>query len=486
MAPRIQIEMTANEARAWAGMQKLIVQQTTLQNGLKNTGMQAGAAGAKMRSAGTAGRTAFGAGAVAQIRSYAASFLGIGAAITQVIGLFNDMREARQEATQQWGQAEGGMSELAQLAKTPEAFQALTARARKVYGAGGGDSLESAAKLVFQLESAGASEFEDLFTQLSSKRLVTDPAVMAKAAATLQTTMGKGETGTMRALASKAFGASLYSPATADALLEAAARSGSSAAAMGITDEEVLAATAVVATGKGGAEMGGTYLAQLMRTLRQKGIFKGQDLATTLGQVERITGGMSEEDAKEWFGRAQGREAFDILRTNMPRYGKAFAEVQAAQQEDRVAAQLKLSESDPTIYASQRARIAKAQEELSKETLGQMGNLADTVLDEFATQARREGRGEFGIGLTRRYAGLQRYFGGDEWWLRQAHDDIADPRTRREVAELAGTGHRFVGGGGPAGGDGGLIEAAKNLNAAAETLRDAGRGPTLVPPNVDR
>jgi len=329
-------------------------------------------------------------------------------------------------------------------------------------------------------------------------------------------------------MVSKAFGASKYSPATADALLKAAARSGTSAAALGISDEEVLAATAIVSTGKGGAEEGGTYLAALMRTIRQKGEFKGKSLKDTIDQIQAMTGGMDEETAKAWFGRAQGREAFDILRVNLSRYGEALGEVREAQDQDRVGTKLKLAATDPAIRATQEARIAEAREELSREKLGVFTNEADKAVNDYAVKAREEGKSEWEIFGTRRYAGIKRFFQGDEGWLAGREGEVGSviPEARRDLMGVAFGRERMQGAeallefarpgleriqeqpgnlqrqlglamptvaapAAPAPENiHDLADLGEKFERATENLvdagRDAGRGPTLVPPNVDR
>jgi hypothetical protein len=111
------------------------------------------------------------------------------------------------------------------------------------------------------LESAGAGQYQELFTQLRAAGIVEQPDIMARAAKTTITAMGEAETGTFRDLVSKAFGASKFSPALAEQLLEAASKSSVSAKGIGLSDEEILAATAVVSSAKGRAETGGTYFA---------------------------------------------------------------------------------------------------------------------------------------------------------------------------------------------------------------------------------
>jgi len=253
------------------------------------------------RAGGRAHRDAFGDRAVASLRSYATNVLSITAVVGTLANAWRRAEAAQKAAAESQKTSRPGLAELGQLAETPEEMLALTRRATEFYGLGGFESKGEAGQLIFALESAGVPvDQQKLFAELKSAKEVQEPAEMAKATKTLVATMGQEETGTFRDLVSKAFGASKFSPARAEEILEAAARSGVSAGAMGVSDEEVLAATALMAEARGSAEMGGTYLAQMFRTLKGKAAFKGQTLEETIGHVEKMR--LGGEDLGEFFG----------------------------------------------------------------------------------------------------------------------------------------------------------------------------------------
>ena len=496
MAASVVVEMTGREARLWQAQQRIIEQQLKIEQKYRQVGTEATLAGNKAQTAGQKSSQAFGAGAVSQLQSYASMFAGVAGAIGLVTKAFAEMAQAREQAAQASEASYLGLGSLAQLAKTPEEMREYLAASREAYSKGAGRNQFEAGELVFSLISAGAYEARDLFTELRASGTVADPATLITAAKTMRASMGEQETGDWRAIVSKGFGASAHSPARVEALLQAASRSGTSASAMGMSDEEVMAATALLATAKGTAETGGTYLAQMFRTLKQKGRFKGKTLEDTILEVkaEQMTPeekaeffelspvlareskrwfkenkgqglspqeqelawakemkleGTTEEERKQWFGRAQGQEAFDIVAANLGEYKKILADVEAAQREDRVKDHLRAAAADPSLRAQRIRNQSKASEELSREELGIMKNLGDTVMDQYAV-AVREGREktwlppEWAIAITKVINNTNRNLEGDQSWLQRNQDEFRGIRRRSHPAGDQGAGGRRI------------------------------------------
>ena len=199
------------------------------------------AAGTATKSAGDAGKMAFGTQALTRVAQMAAGYFGLAKVIGTVTGAMREMEATRREAAELSKQSAMGIGSLGQVASSKKDYLRLRAKAESFYRHGGAASLDEAARTVFAVKSAGQMDQLDLFRELRASRLVQTPDVMARAATTLIASMGEKETGNIRAMISKAFGASQYSPATAESLLEAASRGGGLAAAIGISDEELLA-----------------------------------------------------------------------------------------------------------------------------------------------------------------------------------------------------------------------------------------------------
>ena len=345
---------------------------------------------AEMQNVGAAGRQAFGATALTRLGAIAAGYLSVTRAIQGVTSAFRAMNTVRQEAAQRQRAGEIGIGSLGQLALgDPEELRRLRSLAEQTFAEGGAADIGEAGRFVFSLESAGALEHRKLFSDLRTQSLIEQPGVMARSAKTLLQTMGAEETGGMPALVSKAFGVSAFSPSSAEQILEAAAKSGTSAGFMGMRDEPLLAATALLATAKGGAETGGTFLAQMMRTFKQKEEFEGLSLRQSVVEAGRLRETMSNKEFKEFFGRAQGQEAFEIILGDLATFDRATEAADRAQRTNLAARVIRTGEALPEIAALRRGRQETAKRELGERDLGTRRNLTDALLE----RGRRGARG---------------------------------------------------------------------------------------------
>jgi len=402
--------------------------------------------------AANAGKKAYGLEALNQVKGMITGYIGISTAINLITTSLNEMAAAEAEAAQKAKDSRMGMGSLGQVAvgRTQEEREAdkkrLDAEARAIYMAGGAENLDQAARVRFALRSAGQDEYIDLFTQLRSTGLVQTPDVMVRAATTLISSMGKEETGDARALVSKAFGASLYSPATAEAILEASAKSGGSAGALKLRDEEVLAGTAIMSKTTGSADIGGTAFASLLRAIDKKRggeakkisqkeqmrrssagepaireeekpvDFSGMSLKDILLKIQ----GMKLEGVKlqKFFGRQEAVRAYRDLLQNLPEYERAVADVERAERTDEVGGRLRLYQTDPSQVAAKKAEEQKAMEEVQRTGMGTVENIADTMQLRWKQASREEGDTRFGIWLRDWSATLDRKLLGDEGWMR--------------------------------------------------------------------
>jgi hypothetical protein len=347
-----------------------------------------------------------------KLGSLALSYVSIGAAISVVTRGLMDMRAAAEDSAQKAQQAAPGLGELAQLAETPEDMQRLLLQARMVHARGGGDNLNAAAKLVFALESAGATSELDMFTNLRRTGLVNDPASMAKSAKTLQESMGTDETGNFADLVSKAFGASKYSPATAESILEGAARGGTSARVLRMRDEEVIAATAQVSAATGSADTAGTYVSGLLRSLASKEKFAGVPLATAVQQIGDEK--MSEADLMKYLGTQEAVNAYRLILADTAKFQEIVEEVGKSQQEQRVWRKLELADTDPSLSAAQNARTMEALEEETRRMQGTFRNLEKAIFDREVAAMRAQGQNEVWIQIAKRGAQAATWFRSPE------------------------------------------------------------------------
>jgi hypothetical protein len=495
----IAIVMTSEEAQAWAGIQRLTRGTKDLEKGMADVG-KATAAAAKeqkdleraaakvfeatrtplerykkdmadlsnllqkgkidqetygraaakaaedMKKAGEAAKSSFGGQALANLASFAKEMIGISGASAAVMGTLQKMSEIKDEAARKAREAEMPLGELAQLAIDDKGgvdkakYQALVKGARDLYAQGGAPTLGAAAKTVFSLESAGISGERQFFGDMVGSGMFTEAGPMAKAIATLTNSMGTKETGSARQLVSKALGAAQLSPGTAERLLEAAARSGTGAAALGISDEEVLASTSVLSQSIGSEEMAGTGLASLFKSLRKMGSgetgggdetgaqqtldamfgaqpggkggkkkqvgfdFKGKSLDEMVQQIEevRTREGLSDADMMKIFGRQEAFKAWELLKGNRAKVGAALTATRGAGETDLAGQLMALPGENIGQFAAQQARKQGAARENALDPAGTIENLwqASNAVYERET-AEKHGPDSWTLGISR-------------------------------------------------------------------------------------
>lgn len=180
-----------------------------------------------------------------------------------------EVEEAIRNAGQAVEEQRMGIGSLRQLADSPEEYKALREQAEQFYAAGATRSLDDGGKVVFSLDSAGLLDRESasMFRELGATGTIADLPTLAASVKTMSSAFGKDETGSAAQIVSKAFAASQFSPTSAESLLQYSALAGGTASAMGISDEETLAAMAISSTTFGSPERASTGLnAFLMKT----------------------------------------------------------------------------------------------------------------------------------------------------------------------------------------------------------------------------
>lgn len=334
----------------------------------------------KLKRQEEAASRAIGPPAIAQLKSYIAQMVSLGAGIGTVTRLFGAMAEARREAAEPFRGSADALAQLAQVsAGDPEKFQRLSGAARSIFRAGGTEQLGGAADLAFALESAGALGELPFFQRLSASRTFGNLPELIPAAKALQSTVNAGS---FQEILSQAIGASGSSPALAEKLLLAASRSGGSAEALGLGSAEVLGATAIAATATGRAETGGTALSAFLRQAEKskqlRGVFEGGLVAGVRDIDQRFQGDRLREALG---GDSEAIKGFRALAKNADALASAIQDTREARRLDRVGATIGLVEGDVGLATVADARRARARRILAGEGLG---------LGALATEAARE------------------------------------------------------------------------------------------------
>lgn len=295
-----------------------------------------------LERAGQSGKQAFGASAIGDLRSFALQFASVSFAIGQATQAFQFFAAERERARQASLQARAGYGELGQLAATADdpaaAYAAMLAEARNIRAVGAADNQQEAAGILFSMISAGLDERDRQFAvSLRSTGVLNDIGGTATAYAALVKALGREEVGSFEEVISKALAASSAAPALASEIPQAATRAGGSARALGINDEFLLAATAILASKTGTAAEGGTQLAAFLKGIEKKAIGVDPTLEGLSGLeiVQRLASGdQSRATLANLLGdRQEGIEGFRTLRDNLPELVALIQKIEKAQQE---------------------------------------------------------------------------------------------------------------------------------------------------------
>lgn len=209
--------------------------------------------------------------AMDSIGGAAMGLLGTFTSITAAIGIatkaMTDMQAKAAEAGQQQQASRMGLGQLAQVAGSEAEMQALMGRAEGVYLQGGAGSMDEAARMVFAAKAMGAEDQLGLIGELKATGMVQDPTQLIGAIDTITDQMGAADTGDLRTMIAKGLGAQKTSETSLEELMTATGAAGMQARGLGIKDEEVMAAVAVAANVSKSAEKGGKKVGQFFESL---------------------------------------------------------------------------------------------------------------------------------------------------------------------------------------------------------------------------
>jgi hypothetical protein len=265
----------------------------------------------ELKEAERGGKAAFGMEQIRNLAAIALGYVSIRTAINAVTGALRDFHQEQQtEVTKAIGsrQALGGLAQLA--AGDPAKLRGLLTATKTTFAEGAFETQSEAARLTFELESAGALRERRFFSRLQT---IDDAAQIAKSAGLIRQAFGAEEAGTFRDISGKGIAAA--APATGvtpSSILAGAARAGKFGQQLGLSDEEVLAATSMVAQITGSGEEAGTATRALFKSLTKQGFGgRGRGLSEILGGIEAK--GETPQQLLKRFGRAEALQAFQIV-----------------------------------------------------------------------------------------------------------------------------------------------------------------------------
>lgn len=371
--------------------------------------------------AGQTGRSAFGEIA-GQVRSTILGLAGVQQALGAIVAGFREVRAEQERAQQAALSSRAGVGELSQLAATtanPQAtFAGLVSEARAARASGAADSQQEAANLLFGLVSAGLNKPDrDFAFKLRRQGTLQNIGGAATAFSALTSAVGAGEVGSFEDFISKSLRASSIAPALANQIPQAATRAGGSAQALGISDEFLLAATAVLGRTTGTAEQGGTQLAAFLKQVEKAGPkLAGASGKSGVELVEFIAG-LSEAD--QGFGgvlgdRAEAVQGFRTLKANIDLLRTLTRDVDAADDNGLARAALRLPGTDQQQRAAIARASAEGRAEVSRGTDAALQNLLDAALAERRRTALLQSDGfltRANLGIEAAQIGVERLIG---------------------------------------------------------------------------
>jgi hypothetical protein len=446
----VAVEMTGDEAKLWRAQQKVLAQQTKIANEYKKIAKeareakkaaeeQAKAQKAAMEAAQRAHENAFGTRAMSALSTYAGGFTTIAAAVGVATQALREMQRAGEEAAAKKREAAGGLGMLLQMASTPAEYEQLKGKAKQLVRMGAATDENEGARMVFDIHAANAASEFDLLARAKQAGFLEDPGKAAKAAGTIQRSMGAAEAGTIGQILSKATAASRIAPGSMEQIAEASARSGATAQAMGLSDEEVMAATAMAAAASGSPEQGGTQVASLLRAFASDKDYAGLNIRESILKAKSENESFSE--MTDLLGRAEAVNALNAVGSNLGEYDQLLREIHGANERNILEERMGWAAQDPAINAANLAKKMQGSEAMSREHLGTMNNLADA-----AAAATQEGyRRKFGDGLgtealvaaDRMSEAIVRTFAGPEFTLSQriSGPNAIDPASLGELQQ---------------------------------------------------
>jgi len=447
----IVLVMSGDEAKLWRSVQKIIRQQQDMENSFKKTGKAGRAAGDQMgaglknaagaaqragrqfKDAGDHGKKAFGATALAGLKSYAAGMLSIGVGVGTVKKALEEMEQVRVAAGERVSVAAEPLSQLAQLAGGDKTKLGTLLAAVRASREEGGYTAQQAAALQFTLESLGEGKNRAFFAGF---RHITDPTKLAEGAATLKAAFGEKEAGTTREIVNKLLAASAVSKTTVEQFAPAATIAAQTSREIGASDEELLGSMAILSRATKSADVAATEIAALSKTIIEKGL-GGQGLLAAMDKIGQETKGLTGEELTGYFGRLEGFKAFRALQLNRTEIERTIADVEREglmRPGEGLSARMKRSlAAFPELTTPPFAAVRREQRELLEEKqLGPMNLVAQGIQDELLADLRKKGRSDLKIWAADKLFRMRRWMGGDEAFV-QEFAPFASPGTQQEI-----------------------------------------------------
>lgn len=328
-------------------------------------------------------------GVMTAIAATAGGVLSVAAAANMLAEAF---AAANEEATKAAESVKTGFSSRSELAQVLDNMGAADEQIGAFMTRGGaGKNRPLAAQSVFEMQSAGLAGDMETFLQVGRTGLVAAEAMPAVIGAikSLQVAFGEQEAGKSKAILSKALAAGAVAKGSMQDVVTATSSAGADAASLGLSDEETMAAIAVLSVPLGSVDVGGRHAAALFRELK-KGGFKG-NLNQALDMMQtRMAGG---ETVMQILGseNAEASKAANLLLTNRQPLAGLTAGVQAGNTGEALRAKLAMLEADPRARAQAIAAAGEGVVDVARTDLGTRETLRSSLVTQHGELTRLQG-----------------------------------------------------------------------------------------------
>jgi len=397
---QLAVEMTGDEAKLFRSLQNIIGQQKRVKEGFDKVG----AAGAK---AGKSGEKAFGDKAVVSLQKFAAALLAIQAGAEKVRSTMQKVREESEKAGRSLIDASAGRRAFISISGgDPKKFREISQVAQNLRVTQG-LTPQQANDLTFQLFSAGVQKDAALFAQLGD--IGFKPTEGVSSVQKLQSVFGKGAgaagAGTAEQILNKLIIAAEASPVGPGRIAGQATTAATSFAAIGGSDEALLAMGAVLIKSFKNAESSFQRIKSLSSQIFKKGELidfepgkelRGIELIQNLSRLGREGRLRTESgdvvDAKKFLGEVNAVEALKA-------FEKRESEILALRQQliesettdsRTLRRNISIAQGDTALNREKFLRIAQQKRKVTEETdLGEQF-LQTQSLEEREDQITRE------------------------------------------------------------------------------------------------
>lgn len=340
------------------------------------------------KKAADAGDRAYGPNASQSLLSFASQLGTVLGPIALIRAGWDDVVQAKERAFEVNREARFSSGQLRQLANTQAEYDDLRSKQKELFTSGATKTLEQAGLVVFDITSSGLMNDDafKIFKELGQTGTIKDLSSFSQAITRMSSAFGEGETGSTKAIISKAFSASEFSSANVPQLLTATATVGPIASMLGLSDEETLAG--VTALSKTSTAMeGATSLKALLFSTAEKEGFEGLSLVE---RVQKLRGmNMSPGDMKKYLGRKEGVRAYaDLLKTGDV-YDAALQGVTRANV-DTAAVDRKIAFRDPITRAAAGVDSLEAQGVIDFEKEGALRQYLNAVRERNQQRAYKD------------------------------------------------------------------------------------------------